>query len=572
MKYAKRSLRHSALVAFLLCSLSVSLQAAEPNTSALEGAINSGDFSAYLADANVWLEKKTPANPTQASLVALLKDPVYRTVLDQRQFIAKTGSDKLAEFAKADPVNREFLGWLMNSAPIMELYLEANVPIDLAAREANTYTLDTEALQIWKRILKADPDARDGIFLKLAIATAIAPPGSVNIGAGGAAKHPAPLPRYMYYKNAYQNKELLPSFEQLTVWEYSRIVSSGATHEDLTWAREMVNSFRPDLRDKERVVKSTSLVWRRAAPKQFYPQGYVHFRNVLAGGGKCGPRSSWGVMVNQAFGIPAIGVGQPGHACVAYKAAYPENQPQPGNAWKVDYGRGWQVSKLLGLKGDDFLAGVVEREYVAEFSQVEHLRWLADALSTADRATPVMALAQSIRESVSAKIAAATARTPEKVVSKPASEPDTRSTTPIKAVDGVIQVEAASFAQTGGTISWGGQKPYVEVFDCRTGGKQVYFEQQMKEQWVNYIVDVPTSGIYDISMKTACINVEQFLEVCSGTDVIATVPIPLEFGLWVQTSPVGLELKKGVQTLRIQTSTKQHMRGIALRSFELKAR
>jgi hypothetical protein len=50
------------------------------------------------------------------------------------------------------------------------------------------------------------------------------------------------------------------------------------------------------------------------------------------------------------------------------------------------------------------------------------------------------------------------------------------------------------------------------------------------------------------------------------------VPIPLEFGLWVQTSPVGLELKKGVQTLRIQTSTKQHMRGIALRSFELKAR
>ena len=108
------------------------------------------------------------------------------------------------------------------------------------------------------------------------------------------------------------------------------------------------------------------------------------------------------------------------------------------------------------------------------------------------------------------------------------------------------------------------------MFDCHTGGKQVYFEQQMKEQWADYIVDVPTSGTYGIVMKAACINVDQSLEVCSGADVIATVPIPLEFGLWVQSSPVELKLEKGVQTLRIQTTTKQHMRGIALRWFELK--
>ncbi|MDA0841264.1 MAG: hypothetical protein O3B01_31865 [Planctomycetota bacterium] len=572
MKSATRSISHSAMVATLLCSLSACLQAGEPNASALDAAIKSGEFSEYLTDANAWLEQKTPAKPTEAALVALLKDPVYRTVLDQRQFIAKTGADQLGAFAKADPNNREFLGWLMNSAPVMDLYLEANVPIGLSAREANTYTLDTAALDIWKWILKTDPDARDGIYLKLAIATGIAPPGSVNIGAGGAAKHADPIERYMYYKNAYQNKELLPSFDNLSVWEYSRIVSSGASHDDLTWARDMVNTFRPDLRDKERVVRSTSLVWRRAAPKQFYPNGYVTFRNVLAGGGKCGPKSSWGVMVNQAFGVPAIGVGQPRHACVAYKAAYPENQPQPGHAWKVDYGRGWQVSKLLGLKGEVFLAGVVEREYAADFSQVEHLRWLAAALSPADRATAVMAVAESIRDSVAVKIAAAAASTPETSVPKPASEPDPRSTIPNKAVDGVIHVEAASFAKTGGKISWGGQKPYVEVFDCYAGGKQVYFEQQMTEQWADYIVDVPSSGTYHIVMKAACVNEDQSLDVCSGTNVVATVPISLEFGLWVQTSPVELKLENGVQILRIQTSTKQHMRGIALRWFELKAK
>ena len=560
----------TSIVAAMLGVTFPPLQAAKPAVGELAAAIKSGDFVGYQASAATWLNQKAPAKPIGAALQALLKDGEFRTVLNQWQLITKTSADKLGAFSKASPDNREFLNWLMKSAPVMDLYLEANVPIGIAAREENTYTLGAEALEIWKQIRKADPDSKDGIYLKLAIATAIAPPGSVNIGAGGAAKHAEPVDRYEYYKKAYQNKELLPSFEHLTVWEYSLIVCSGATHEDLTWARKMVNTFRPDLRDKERVVKSTSLVWRRAAPKQFYPNGYVNFKNVLAGGGKCGPKSSWGVMVNQTFGIPAIGVGQPGHACVAYKAAYPENQPQPGHAWKVDYGRGWQVSKLIGLTGEDFLAGVAEREYAAEFSQVEHLRWLASALSPAGRAAPVMAVAQSVRKSLATKIAAAGALAPKKLTPKPAYEPLTRSTEPAKAVDGVIRVEAAAFAKTGGKISWGGQKPYVEVFVSHTGGKQVYFEQQMKEQWAEYIVEVPRSGTYEVVMKAACINVDQSLEICSGANVIATVPIPLEFGLWVQSSPVELKLAKGVQTLRIQTSTKQHTRGIALRSFELK--
>jgi hypothetical protein len=560
----------TSIIAAVWCTMFSTLQAAEAPASGLDAANKSGDFAAYQSRAAAWLNQKVPAKPNGTALQALLEDERFRTVLDQWQLIAKTGADKLDAFAEADPANREFLGWLMKNTPAMDLYLEANVPIGIAARDANTYSLGTEALEIWKQILKADPEAKDGIYLKLSIATAIAPPGSVNIGAGGAAVHADPVARYLYYKKAYQNKQLLPSFEQLTVWEYSLIVCSGATHEDLSWARELINTFRPDLKDKERVVKSTSLVWRRAAPKQFYPDGYVNFKNVLAGGGKCGPRSSWGVMVNQTFGIPAIGVKQPGHVCVAYKAAYPENQPQPGHAWKIDYGRGWQVSKLIGLTGEDFLAGVAEREYAAEFSQVEHLRWLAAALSPADREAPVMAVAQSIRASLAAKIAAVAP--PEPPAPQAEKAPKPASEEPVKAIDGVIHVEAASFVKTGGKISWGGQKPYVVVSDCHTGGKQVYFEQQMKEQWADYIVDVPASGSYTIVMKAACINVDQALEVCSGPNVIATVPIPLEFGLWVQTSPEELKLEKGVQTLRVQTTTKQHMRGIALRWFELKAK
>jgi hypothetical protein len=136
----------------------------------------------------------------------------------------------------------------------------------------------------------------------------------------------------------------------------------------------------------------------------------------------------------------------------------------------------------------------------------------------------------------------------------------------------VIHVEAAAFAQTGGQISWGGQVPHVLVHPCFSGGQQVYFQQQMKSQWADYTLDVPATGLYTIVMKAACINTDQALEICAGANVVANVPIPLSYGLWQETAPVELKLTKGIQTLRVQTSTKEHKRGIALRSFTLKAK
>jgi hypothetical protein len=42
------------------------------------------------------------------------------------------------------------------------------------------------------------------------------------------------------------------------------------------------------------------------------------------------------------------------------------------------------------MKGPDFLAGVQEREHAVEFSWVEHLRWLASALASPEKAAAVM--------------------------------------------------------------------------------------------------------------------------------------------------------------------------------------
>ena len=548
----------------LLAVGQVSLYAWEPNANDLDAAITSGDFGGYVGTITTWLNQKAPAEPDRISeeaMKALLKDPVFRNTLNQRQLMAAHGVAPITAFAQADQGNRTFLAWLLRHTEAMDLYLESVVPTGIAARERNSYTLPVAALDIWKRILDADPDSKEGLYLRLAIATAVAPPGSGNRGAGQREPFADPVDRYKHFKSAHKNKELFPSFDHLTVWEYQKVVSSCASDSDLAWAREMINTWRPDLRIHEQVVNSTSEVWRRNSPFP-YTDG---FKSVLAGGGKCGPRSSWAVMICQAFGIPAIGVGQPAHACVAYKACDPSLQPQPGNVWKVAYGRGWQVSKLEGLSGPDFLAGVEERSRVVEFSQVEHLRWLASALASKEQADAVMGVARKIQQSapattdLTASEKAAEAEKELQPEAKAAKAPATTPPAPVKVSPGGTRVEAAAFSGMSG----------VCVYDCFTGGKQVNFQKNMPSSWVDYTLDVPMAGTYALQLRAAAPNFDQVLDIGSDTNKLATVKVPNTAGLWGTTEAVDVKLDKGIQTLRVSAP---FQRGVAVRGFELKSK
>ena len=137
----------------------------------------------------------------------------------------------------------------------------------------------------------------------------------------------------------------------------------------------------------------------------------------------------------------------------------------------------------------------------------------------------------------------------------------------------MLKVDAGAFFDTAGKPAWAGV-PNVLLLNSYGGGKQVYFQQQMQFQWADYRIHVPAAGTYQIVMKAACINVDQVLEILSGETKLATVDIPLSFGLWQQTKPVELKLEKGVQTIRIQTpvsvAAENHKRGIALKEFEIK--
>ncbi|MEI6809145.1 MAG: PA14 domain-containing protein [bacterium] len=355
----------------------------EPNIPELTAAANSASFGAYAANLGKWLSAKAPTSVRESTMRTVLKDPVVANALCQWAFLVKSGVGGLDAFAKASPGNKAFLLWILQDTRIMDLYLIGATPISIRQREDNSFGLPGGALELWKKIYDADPESRQGLYLRLAMATALNPPGTGCRGAGQPEKQEEPLARYLYLRDAHKKKELFPSFDNLTVWELRQVTCCMASNADMTWGREMVNIWNPDFRKNEGVVDTTTQVWRRNSPISHGSS----YKNVLAGGGKCGPRSSWSVFICQAFGIPATGVGQPAHACVAYRM-------MDGN-WRTAFGRSWAASKLLGMSGNEFIEGVGARLQTTRFLLVEHMRWLAATLPATNQG-PILELAKYI--------------------------------------------------------------------------------------------------------------------------------------------------------------------------------
>ena len=556
METLKNETALSLIVCAMLSLLPMNLLAAEPNTKDLDAAIKSGDFSAYFKNISAWLNAKAPASISVASVKTSLKDPVFANALAQRQFIARSGAEGLGTFAKAEAKNKTFLSWLMRNTEAMDLYLMAASPAGAKKREANTYKLGTRALNTWRQIFNADPDSKEGIYLRLAIATAISPSPAKSYGSGVVFKS---LPRYQHFKTAHKNKELFPSFDSLSVWDLRMVVYSWASDRDLGWVRKMINTWRPDLRKGQRVVHIVSEVWRRNSPYYPFKDGFV---TVLEGGGKCGPRSWFGEMTCKAFGMPAMAMSQPGHSAIVYKSPYPQSDPQPGTAWKVVYGAGWHRTR----GGYHLLAESAAREREAEFAITEHLTWLASTLTDKKQADAALAIVHKLQSEqplpgTGPNPAVGNDSKPTGIAKPPVKVPEPKSVPekPFKPIPGVIHVEAETFTKMSG----------VKVYDCFTGGKQVNFQKNIQSSWIDYTIDAPKAGTYGLTIRHAVGNREQILNISIGDNKPITVKIPNTIGLWKTSPSVDVKLTKGPQTLRISIP---YQRGVAIRWFELNSK
>lgn len=544
-----RSMPFVPLLVALAALAAAPARAWEPDAATVAAAVESRDFAGLARELDGWLAAKTPAAAeiTVERMRPLLDDPAFRRAVDQRQFIARHGAEPLAEFARDDD-RRRFLAWVLGDAGLMDLYLEAAAPSRDALREKNEYPLDVAALERWHTLVAGCPAARAGVLLRLGIASALW---------GGGKTYPGNQPvdwlvRFNHFKDAHAAGELLPSFDGLTVSEYGKVINCWGSEADMAWGRRMVRTWRPDLLEKDQLPAIVSDVWRR-----FSPIPFVDFQHVLAGGGKCGPRAFFGAFICQAHGIPAIGVGQPGHACFGVKAAYPETEPQPGSAWKVHQGRGWEVSDCGdAMYGPEFLAEMEKRSRTADFSLVEHLRWLAPALAPPERAEAARAAAREVWRTM--------AERPLPPAAPPARRPPRPEPAPPPPAPGVIRVAADAFTDV----------QHVAVHDSVDGGRQLFFAKN-GDSWgdegrATFTVDVPAAGTYALSARTAAINQEQTLLVAVGAGQPVSLTVPWSRGLWEATPPVEIALERGPQTLTL--SRPRPSRGVAVKWLELEPR
>jgi chitin-binding protein len=196
-------------------------------------------------------------------------------------------------------------------------------------------------VEIIAEIIRQDPNAKQGLKLKLAIAIGMTFSTEVLSMAHGSAIDG--IARYHNYAKWSDEKVLFSPFYTLNAWQMRYVVGSWAEDEELIWAR---NNALEEYKNPEKIGSVThSMVEYKLYNDDgisVQDDGYYYGKPVTLEwihtiGGVCGSISKFGSGMAQAFGIPALPVGQPGHcAFIWYKN---------GTQWYLDNDiSGWGAS------------------------------------------------------------------------------------------------------------------------------------------------------------------------------------------------------------------------------------
>ena len=182
---------------------------------------------------------------------------------------------------------------------------------------AEIAAVDPEVLE------KCDDPKNPPLPLRLAIATALVHAAPVTWMADGSVIDP--VKRYQSYRAWDKEGVLFASFLELSAWEMRYVVGSWSSDEDLVWARA---NIKPELKVREKVGDGAHMLAYNLFNKngvsvqeggKFYDNKPMTLAIMLEYGGVCGAISRFGTSMSQAFGVPAMPVGQPGHCAFIWQ-------------------------------------------------------------------------------------------------------------------------------------------------------------------------------------------------------------------------------------------------------------
>lgn len=336
--------------------------------------VRSGDWLEWSA----WLDKQLTAEfgstmfSTEPSKIArFLSQPQNALALSQWRLLTATGPENFHRVADKD--GSAFLIWLLGNQQALDAYLGSG-PLDQEK--------SARGLEIWRDIFNADTASRDGLWMRVAAATALAHTVPVKSLADGGDIDP--LKRYLHFSSARASNQLAPSFDQLDTWELRFVVNSWARDEELSW---VLGAIDPKFKSQQTIGDAChSMVAYRSenskgvsvhAGAAYYDHKPVTMELMHQVGGVCGAISKFGTATAQAFGVPAMPVGQPGHCAFLW-----ENQP---GHWRTGNDIfGWSESSQhggiyihWGTRGSYVLLMEAAHRDPARFVASERARWAA---------------------------------------------------------------------------------------------------------------------------------------------------------------------------------------------------
>lgn len=470
----------------------------------------------------------------------------------------------LAEFAQQGQPREESVAKLLADTGLMKTMLEAGGP------EGGRYG---EAIEIHSAILKQNPKSKEGVLGRLALATALEHAMPIKQSNPAAVTDaPAvvdPVKRYQHFEAAFLAGELDPAFKELSVWELRNVVNGDESNEALAWGREMLRNYRPDH------VLNPNHGWRYSGAvtsdvkygsqnvKDDLPTLHS-YQNIIKNGGICGRRAFFGRFILRAFGIPTAARPQRGHAALARWTP---------NGWVVNLGAGWgypQAKGVLEMNDEDFVMETQARQNPSEFVKALRAEWAGEAVGEPKYVSMkpgtggfwnILALFQKKAIVAKAKPVELAALGTELGEANQSAEERARAL--VKAT--VTEADKQVTIDTNGVITipaaaCGG----AQILGSFLGGHQLFSGNGI----ITCDFDAPNAGKYALSLRVATVQDNPNL-LLSANDAKEPLQIlvPYTIGMWQQTTPVGVSLVQGKNSLRF--TRPEGSRGLAIKEITL---
>ncbi len=469
-----------------------------------------------------------------------------------------------------------------------------------------------KAMEIYENIQQVSPEADGGFPERLALAVALEharPIAASTPEQEGFGNSPAdnsifidPVERFLDYKRWWQDGELDPDFDKHDVWSLRMVVDSYQTGEYLTWGRQMLRNYRPDLVDYpvdslryskvvDEEIQFSSMFLNWGNNLSYDRDDLERMQNILANGGICGRRAHFGHYILKAFGVPVERRSQRGHASIARYTP---------SGWVTYLGGPWNRNnrQVRGYRScADFRASTEARQEADAFISVKRAQWIGKAMDENHRmgrgnggwgyrdgrrwqnpnqAPPIEpwnAVAsikqEGIIQRVDPQILIAVAedlgeadgsydRHMPTQVQIPASE---RQITVKDA--GVIHIPAAA------TASPTNNTENIRFMPSNLGGYQLHFRRYGMGERFAYTVEAPKAGTYELSARLVTPAWDQSLDLTiNGANEVINIELPYTKGMWGELEPVRVELQDGTNVL---TFSRLHFyfRGVSIRDFTL---